>query len=159
MSLLDPMGGPRDFPGKSTRVDCHTLLQVIFPTQGSNPGLPHWRQMPYHLSYQGSPLYLVIPLPVYFPGSAALLSVGKAGLNEPHICLPWSLVIMVDGKHQTDMVWGVRDQGIFSNHHCLDTASRMVVVFFPDYSPGWGLFLISSPTELYSLYFPLLLKL
>ena len=91
--------------------------------------------------------------------SAALLSVGKAGLNEPHICLPWSLVIMVDGKHQADMVWGVRDQGIFSNHHCLDTASRMVIVFFPDYSPGWGLFLISSPTELYSLYFPLLLKL
>ena len=24
---------------------CHCLLQGIFPTQGSNPGLPHWRQM------------------------------------------------------------------------------------------------------------------
>ena len=136
LSLCDPMDGLWDFPGKSTRVDCHILPQVIFPTQGLNPGLPHCRQMLYLLSYQGSPLYLVILLPVYFPGSAALLTVGKAGLNEPHICLPWSLVIMVDGKHQADMVWGVRDQGIFSNHHCLDTASRMVVVFFPDYSPG-----------------------
>ena len=27
----------------------------IFPTQGSNPGLSHCRQMLYHLSHQGSP--------------------------------------------------------------------------------------------------------
>ena len=30
---------PWDFPGNSTGVDCHFLLQGIFPTQGSNPGL------------------------------------------------------------------------------------------------------------------------
>ena len=41
---------PRDFPGNSTRVDCHFLLQGIFLTQGSNPGLPHCRQMLYRLS-------------------------------------------------------------------------------------------------------------
>ena len=28
-------------PGKNTGVDYHALLQGIFPTQGSNPGLPH----------------------------------------------------------------------------------------------------------------------
>ena len=28
-------------------------LQGIFPAQGSNPGLPHCRQILYHLSYQG----------------------------------------------------------------------------------------------------------
>ena len=33
---------------------CHFLLQRIFPTQGSNLGLPHCRQMLYHLSHQGS---------------------------------------------------------------------------------------------------------
>ena len=33
------------FPGKNTGVGCHFLLQGIFPTQGSNPGLPHCRQM------------------------------------------------------------------------------------------------------------------
>jgi len=27
----------------------------IFPTQGLNPGLLHCRQIPYHLSHQGSP--------------------------------------------------------------------------------------------------------
>ena len=30
-------------------------FQGIFPTQGSNPGLPHCRQILYHLSHQGSP--------------------------------------------------------------------------------------------------------
>ena len=33
---------------------CHFLLQRIFLTQGSNPGLPHCRQTLYHLSHQGS---------------------------------------------------------------------------------------------------------
>ena len=45
---------PWDFPGKSAGVDCHFLLQGIFPTQESNPGLPHCRQMLYSLSHQGS---------------------------------------------------------------------------------------------------------
>ena len=44
---------PWDFPGKSTGVDCHFLLQGIFPTQGLNSGLPHCKQMFYHLSHQG----------------------------------------------------------------------------------------------------------
>ena len=44
-----------DSPGKSTGVGCHALLQGIFPSQGSNPGLPHCRQIFYHLSQQGSP--------------------------------------------------------------------------------------------------------
>ena len=38
---------PWDFPGKNTGVDCHFLLQGIFPTQGSNPGLVHCRQILY----------------------------------------------------------------------------------------------------------------
>ena len=45
---------PWDFPGKSIGVGCHFLLQGIFPTQGSNLGLLHCRQMLYHLSHQGS---------------------------------------------------------------------------------------------------------
>ena len=44
---------PWDFPGKSTGVGCHFLLQGIFPTQGLNSGLPHCKQMFYHLSHQG----------------------------------------------------------------------------------------------------------
>ena len=60
-TLWDPIDQPTrllcpwDFPGNSTGVDCHFLLQGIFPTQGSNLGLPHCRQMLYCLSHQGSP--------------------------------------------------------------------------------------------------------
>ena len=45
---------PWDFPGKNTGVSCRALLQGIFPTQGSNPGLLHCRQILYHLNHQGS---------------------------------------------------------------------------------------------------------
>ena len=31
------------FPGKNTGVGCHFLLQGIFPTQGLNLGLLHWK--------------------------------------------------------------------------------------------------------------------
>ena len=31
-----------DSAGKNTGVGCHALLQGIFPTQGSNPGILHW---------------------------------------------------------------------------------------------------------------------
>ena len=33
----------------------HSLLQGIFPTQGPNLGLPHCRQILYHLNHQGRP--------------------------------------------------------------------------------------------------------
>ena len=48
-----------DSLGKNTEVGCHFLLQRIFPTQGSNPGLPHCRQMLYHLSHQGKRVLLL----------------------------------------------------------------------------------------------------
>ena len=44
---------PWDFPGKNTGVGCHFLLQGIFLTQGSNPGLLHCRETLYPLSHQG----------------------------------------------------------------------------------------------------------
>ena len=44
-----------DLPGKNTTVGCQALLQGIFPTQGSNPGLPYRRQILYHLSHQENP--------------------------------------------------------------------------------------------------------
>ena len=40
-------------PGQNTGVGSLSLLQGIFPIQGSNPGLPHCRQIPYQLSHQG----------------------------------------------------------------------------------------------------------
>ena len=93
-TLCDPMDCSlpgfsvyRDSPGKNTGVGCHALLREIFPTQGSNPSLPHRRWILYHLSHQGSPRTLgwvpypfskrsswprkwtgVQPTPVFLPG-------------------------------------------------------------------------------------------
>ena len=51
-----------DSPGKNIRVDCHALLQGIFPTQELNPGLPLCGQILFCLSHQESSLsYLPNP--------------------------------------------------------------------------------------------------
>ena len=67
---------PWNSPGKNTGVGCHSLLQGIFPTLGSNLGLLHCRQILYCLSHQGRPkqsielpkliLYLSIVLIVFY---------------------------------------------------------------------------------------------
>ena len=44
---------PWDSPGKNIEESYHFLLQVIFLTQGSNPGLLHCRWIPYPLNHQG----------------------------------------------------------------------------------------------------------
>ena len=62
-TLCDPMDDSPpgssvhgESPSKNTRVRCHALLlQGIFPTQGSNPGLPHCRQIPLPTEPSGKP--------------------------------------------------------------------------------------------------------
>ena len=46
---------PWNSPGKNTGVGSHSLLQGIFPTQRSNPGILHCRWLLYQLSHQESP--------------------------------------------------------------------------------------------------------
>ena len=45
----------RESPGKNTGVCCHALLQRIYPTQGSNLHLLHWRWFLLPLSHHRSP--------------------------------------------------------------------------------------------------------
>ena len=54
--LLCPWG----FPGKNTGVDCHGLLQGIFPTQGLNSSLLHWQAILYHWAQSISQRGLII---------------------------------------------------------------------------------------------------
>ena len=57
LTLCNPMDCslcPWNSPGKNTRVGSHSILQGIFPTQGSSQGLPHCRLVLYHLSHQES---------------------------------------------------------------------------------------------------------
>ena len=49
---------PWNSPGQNTGMGTsRSLLQGIFPTQGSNPGLPHCRWILYQLSQKGSPCF------------------------------------------------------------------------------------------------------
>ena len=88
LTLGDPIASsppgssvPGDSRGKNTGVGFHALLQGIFPTQGSNPGLQHCREILYQLSHKGSPRILEwvaipspegLPDPGIQPGSPAL---------------------------------------------------------------------------------------
>ena len=56
--FLRPHGlySPWNSSGQNTRVGSLSLLQGIFPTQESNPGLPHCRKILYQLSHKGSPV-------------------------------------------------------------------------------------------------------
>ena len=64
-TLWDPRFlSPWDSPGKNTGVRSHSLLQGIFPTQGSNPGLPLCRWILYPLNHQGSQIDLPVVIVV-----------------------------------------------------------------------------------------------
>ena len=70
-TLCDPMScSPSNSPGQNTGVGSVSLLQEIFPTQGSNPSIPHCRWILYQLSYKVSQRILewvAIPSPANLP--------------------------------------------------------------------------------------------
>ena len=64
---LQPHGlySPRNSPDQNTGVGRLSLLQGNFPTQGSNPGLPHYKRILYQLSHKGTPSNLYWELIVF----------------------------------------------------------------------------------------------
>ena len=62
LTLYDPMNytySQWNSPDQNTGVGSLFLLQEIFLTQGSKPGLPHCRQIFYQLSHQGNSLKIL----------------------------------------------------------------------------------------------------
>ena len=84
---------PRDSPDKGTGVGSHALLQRIFPTQGSDSGLPPCRWILYHLSHQGSPGILERVAYLFSRGSFQ--------------CRNWSGVFFIAGRLFTS--WATRE--------------------------------------------------
>ena len=60
---------PGNSPGKNTGVGNHSLLQGIFLSQGSNPGLPHCRQTLYRLNHLAPPKLSGFNLSGFLSGS------------------------------------------------------------------------------------------
>ena len=86
-----------DSPGKNPGVGCHALLQGIFLTQGSNPGVLHCRRILYHLSHQGSPRILEWVADPFSRGSSQAMN--------------WTRVSCIAGRFFTS--WATREA------HCL----------------------------------------
>jgi len=53
---------PWDSPGQNTGVGSLSLLHGLLPTQGSNPGLLHCRQILYQLSHEGTPVLYIMEI-------------------------------------------------------------------------------------------------
>ena len=79
--------------GQNTGVDSLSLLQGVFPTQGSNPGFPHCRWILYQLNHKGSPRILAW---VAYPFSS--------GSSWPR---NWTRVSCIAGGFFTN--WGIRE--------------------------------------------------
>ena len=101
---------PWNSPGQNTGVGSLSLLQGIFPTQGSNLGLPHCRQIFYQLSHKGSPRILER---VAYPFSS--------GSSQPK---NWTGVSCIAGRFFTN--WTIREAG------CKLTSTHMLLwaIFF-----------------------------
>ena len=88
---------PWNSPGQNTRVGSLSLLQGIFPTQGSNPGLLHCRWILYQLSYKGSPRILEwVAYPFSRRSSWPGIEPGSPALQEDSLPTePWGKPLLV----------------------------------------------------------------
>ena len=93
---LQPHGlySPWNSPGQSTGVGSLSLLQGIFLTQGSNPGLPHYRWILYQLSHKGSPRILEWVAYPFSRGSSQLRN--RTGVS----CIAGGFLTNYQGNYQ-----------------------------------------------------------
>ena len=91
-------------PGKNTGVGFHALLQGIFPTQGSNPHLPHCRQFLYCLKFSCSVMsdslqphesqHAMPPFPSPTPGVYSNSCPSTSVMPSSHLILCCSLLLL-----------------------------------------------------------------
>ena len=133
---LQPHGvyGPWNSPGQNTGVGSLALLQGIFPTQGSNPGLPHFRCILNQLSHKGRSyiyiciclmilyIYIYIHIYIWFDSSITLLT--------EHQCLPldyWAtlrVLIVLKGGCVQFSLYNWRRAGVWSVHYWQNSLLR-----------------------------------
>ena len=83
---------PWNSPGQNTGLGSRSLLQGIFPTQGSNPGLPHCSRILYQLRKEAQCGWaLPNHLKVVIKTKITLLSAGRNSAFELEFQLPLNL--------------------------------------------------------------------
>ena len=99
---------PWNSPGQNTGVGSCSLLQGIFPAQGSSPDLPHCTWILYQLSHKGNPRIL--------EWVACPFSSGPSQLRN------WTRVSCIAGKFFTSWATGGVGGGVgINNKHLLIT--------------------------------------
>ena len=121
------------FSGKNTGVDCHFLLQGIFPTQGSNPRLlclVHCRQVLYSLGHPGSPESVVMRLSQIARMVSSVSAIGvlehvhhKRATTAEDASSPWAIGQAPDRRALSGIVQG-ETTGWESPGNCLVMTSK-----------------------------------
>ena len=91
--------------GKNTGVGCSALLQKIFQTQGLNLGLPHCRQILYHLNHKGSPRILEWIAYPFFSGSSWPRNWTRVSCIAGGFFTNWAIRVLKNSKHLNSQEW------------------------------------------------------
>ena len=146
-----------DSPGKNSGMGCYTLLQGIFPTQGSNSGLPRCRQIFLTSEPPGKPrlkmkttkLSSNVNVPFLFP--PAMNKSSYYSIRLPHsVQFSCSVVFNSLQSHEsqharppcTSPTPGVYSNSCSSSRRCHPTVSSSVIPFSscPQSLPASGFF-------------------
>ena len=115
LNSLWPHGlySPWNSPGQNTRVGSLSLLQGIFPTNGSNPGLQHYRWILYQLSHKGN---LSLPQQIFLTQelNRGLLHYRQILYYMSYQVCPWS---KLERWKSSISGWLMNWPQILKNHH------------------------------------------
>ena len=121
---LRPHGlySPWNSPGQNTAAGSLSLLQGIFPTQGSNLGLLHCRRILYQLSHKGSPIssllnaYFALSTRLNIGSGVVLNSLRTASLPPRNADCVWSDICEHQAlPHATRSAEGTSQQNLRCN--------------------------------------------
>ena len=132
---------PWNSPGKNTGVGSHSLLQWIFPTQGSNL---HCRRILYHLSQQRSP---EVPVNGNLFGNKSFASDQVKVIGSHSVWLPLSLTketLKID-TYGGRRMWGYRKNAIYKSR---------VIWDYQKLGGAWNRFFPLSPQRGPTLWTP-----
>ena len=117
---------PWDSAGKNTGVDCHFLLQVIFPTQGWNP----------HLLEPVSPAFQADSLPLSHVGSS--LSENTIYVKVWYVkCADFFFLILLDITRSSSKKAPAVD---ISTSRCMNGLAPLILTKIEHYHLGRGVF-------------------
>ena len=126
---------PWNSPSQNTGVGSLSLLQGIFPTQGSNLGLPHCRRILYQLSHKGSPRILEWVAYPFSSGSSQPRNRTGVSCIAGRFFTNWAHI-----QHSAWRMFGTNRWWFFISYHHVHPRPSPSVSIPPVPSDSWGAF-------------------